>query len=333
MLWLLFFGLLHAYLIWAGDILYFYAICGLLLYPLRKLSSRALIISAGVLMLFISASGIARYVHIRHLQTEHFTVEAEKKAGKKLSDEQNKIEKEWSEAIEKAIPPASEVQNDYDAHRGSYLKLLKYQAKLVLHLHGMPLYTPSIYFDMLEMMLIGMALLKMGVLSGGRSRKFYWWMALFGFGIGVSSHGIMAWIVARQGFSVTAQALAETTFEFGRVAAFGYCAALLLVFKAGLWRGLTSRLAAVGQMAFSNYILASIICWIIFEHYGFGLFGRLDRWQLYPIVLGIWIVQLETSRIWLRHFRFGPLEWTWRSLTYCRVQPMRLSADGDAGSI
>ena len=97
----------------------------------------------------------------------------------------------------------------------------------------------------------------------------------------------------------------------------------MLIWKAGALRWLTSRLAAVGQMAFSCYIMQSLICTTIFYGYGFGLFGRLQRYQLYYVVLGVWVVQLIASPIWLRHFRFGPLEWLWRSLTYVEIQPMR----------
>jgi uncharacterized protein len=324
MLWLLLFGLLHAFLIWSGDILYFYAICGLFLYPLRKLSPKALIISACVLFLFISASGIGRYFHARHLRAEYASVKAEERAGKKLTKEQEETRESWTEANNKSFPPADELQKIYDAHRGGYLKLLVFRAKSVLRLHGLPLYTPSLYFDMLEMMLIGIALIKLGVLTGDRSRKLYWWMAGLGFAIGITSHAITAWIVARQGFSLVSQSLAEITYESGRLAVFGYCAALLLLLKSGVLRRSILRLAAVGQMAFSNYILTSLICVTLFEGFGCGLFGKLQRWQLYPIVLGIWIVQLVISPIWLRHFRFGPLEWAWRSLTYCKAQPMRV---------
>ena len=77
-------------------------------------------------------------------------------------------------------------------------------------------------------------------------------------------------------------------------------------------------------MAFSNYILTSVLCTTIFEGYGFGLFGKLQRFQLYGIVLLVWAVILIVSPIWLRHFHFGPLEWVWRSLTYWKKQPFRV---------
>jgi uncharacterized protein len=77
-------------------------------------------------------------------------------------------------------------------------------------------------------------------------------------------------------------------------------------------------------MAFSNYIFTSVVCSILFDGYGFGLFGRLQRYQLYAVVLFVWAVILVVSPIWLRHYRFGPLEWLWRSLTYWKKQPFRI---------
>jgi uncharacterized protein len=167
MLWLLLFGLLHAYLIWYGDILYCYALCGLLLYPLRKLSPKILLISAGVFFLFISVFSTAGYFRVRHLQAEYQKVEADEKAGKKLTKEQQDTKKEWTSTSEYYSPSADQLEKCYEAHRGSYLKLLKYRAGMVFHFHGKPIYFPPFYFDFLGMMLAGMALVKMNVLGSG----------------------------------------------------------------------------------------------------------------------------------------------------------------------
>jgi uncharacterized protein len=80
-------------------------------------------------------------------------------------------------------------------------------------------------------------------------------------------------------------------------------------------------------MAFTNYVMHSVICTIIFTGFGFKLYGTLQRYQLYYVVAGIWILQLIVSPIWLKYFRFGPLEWVWRSLTYWKRQPMRFYFD------
>ena len=97
----------------------------------------------------------------------------------------------------------------------------------------------------------------------------------------------------------------------------------MLICKKGLASWLTARLAAVGQMALTNYMMHSVICAFVFLGFGFGLFGSLQRFELYYVVFSIWFFQLLLSPVWLRYFRFGPLEWFWRSLTYWKPQPMR----------
>jgi uncharacterized protein len=81
----------------------------------------------------------------------------------------------------------------------------------------------------------------------------------------------------------------------------------------------------MGQMAFTNYLGQSIICSLIFYGYGLGYYGKLQRYELYYVVFGVWAFQMIFSVVWLRFFRFGPLEWLWRSLTYWEWQPMRKS--------
>ena len=93
---------------------------------------------------------------------------------------------------------------------------------------------------------------------------------------------------------------------------------------------LQRALAAVGQMAFTNYIMQTLICNILFLGFGFSLYGTLERYELYYIVFSVWIFQLIMSPIWLRYFRFGPLEWIWRTLTYWQKQPFR-KADAQTG--
>jgi len=174
------------------------------------------------------------------------------------------------------------------------------------------------------MMLIGTALIKLGVLTGSYSCKFYVWIALVSFAVGLPAHVWMVFWAAKQHFSIESWTFSGVAYEIGRFTAFGYIASLLLVIKSGALRPATKALACVGQMAFSNYILTSIICTTIFDGYGFRLFGKLQRYQLYGIVILVWIVNLIVSPLWLRHFRFGPLEWVWRSLTYWKKQPFRI---------
>jgi uncharacterized protein len=177
------------------------------------------------------------------------------------------------------------------------------------------------------MMVIGMALLKSGVLSARRSTRFYAWGTVIGFAVGLSA----TWIGARGMFDREFEVfyLNQGGFlphYFGSLfLSFAYLSAVMLVFKSGALAGLKRRLAAVGRMALTNYLSQTLICTTLFYGWGFGLFDHLGRFQQMFVVVGVCVFQLIVSPIWLERFRFGPAEWLWRSLTYWRRQPMRLA--------
>ncbi len=323
MLWLMLFGMLHAYLIWDGDILFYYAVLGLVLYPLRKLSPRALLIAAGLILIAMCGGAAFEHRHLMDEQRDYVQIRADEKAGMTPTAAQLETKKEWEEIVARQAPSAEELKTETDAHLGGYFKLLVFRAKEVYRLHSAPLYWPDPWFDMLMMMLIGIAMIKTGVLSGAYSRKFYVWMALVSFAIGMPADTWAVRYVSAHQFSIDAYSLILSEYELGRFTAFGYIALIILALKSGILRGATRTLAYVGQMAFTNYILTSLICTTLFEGYGFGLYGKLQRHQLYGIVLLVWLVILIVSPLWLRRFRFGPLEWIWRSLTYWKRQPFR----------
>jgi len=104
---------------------------------------------------------------------------------------------------------------------------------------------------------------------------------------------------------------------------FGYICAIMLFAKSKQLGNLKIRFASIGRMALTNYISQSIIGVAIFYGIGFGIFGQLERYEQLGIVLGIWMIQFSWSKPWLENFKFGPLEWIWRSLTYGKMQKMR----------
>ena len=175
-------------------------------------------------------------------------------------------------------------------------------------------------------MLIGMALFKIGVFSAAHSPRFYFALALAGFGLGLPAiayethlHFIHDWEPVRSFFYIS-----QINYWASFLVALGWTGLVMLACQAGAALApLTGRLAAVGQMAFTNYLSHTIICTTIFYGHGLGLYGKVERWQQALIVLGVWAFQLIVSPIWLRHFRFGPAEWLWRTLTYWKLQPMR----------
>jgi uncharacterized protein len=116
------------------------------------------------------------------------------------------------------------------------------------------------------------------------------------------------------------------TYDVRRLATcLGHVGLIILILQHGLFPRLMNQLAAVGRMALTAYLGTSGICVMIFNGYGLGLFGALERYQLYVVVLGIWIFWLLVCPVWLSLFRFGPMEWLWRSLTYWKLQPMRVA--------
>jgi uncharacterized protein len=98
----------------------------------------------------------------------------------------------------------------------------------------------------------------------------------------------------------------------------------MLVYRSKVVPWLMKGLANVGQMAFTNYLMQSILCTLFFYGYGLDYYNKFRVHQVYYVVFSVWVLQLIYSSIWLRYFRFGPFEWLWRSLTYGKPQPMRL---------
>ena len=109
----------------------------------------------------------------------------------------------------------------------------------------------------------------------------------------------------------------QPTYHLGRMAmALGYIGLLCLICQSNGLHAFTSRLAVVGRMALTNYLMQSLICAVIFTGLGLGLLGDWQRVELYGVVIAIWVFQMWFSAFWLERYRFGPLEWVWRALTY-----------------
>tara|TARA_Y100001934_G_C12064557_1_gene637032 strand:+ start:37 stop:360 length:324 start_codon:yes stop_codon:yes gene_type:complete len=104
--------------------------------------------------------------------------------------------------------------------------------------------------------------------------------------------------------------------------ALGYIGLIIVLMKIDKFSSLRFRLACVGKMALTNYLMHSVIALFIFSGAGFGLLGKLTWSQLYLIVPLIWALQLYISPLWLKYFNFGPVEWLWRLLTYLKIPKM-----------
>jgi uncharacterized protein len=336
-LWLLVIGVIHAYLIWNGDILVLYAETGLFLYFFRNMAPRTLIILGISAMLVLVPIVVAVTTTIDYVKAAANRAEARIKARvAPVSLDQQVLDFAATMVIyrvHQAFTPnpakeAEEFAKDVAVHRGGYLGIVKEKASGLLIGHTVGFFLGAGFFAA-SRMLIGMGLMKLGVFSAQRSRRFYAWMVAIGYGLGLPLMVFDA--IELIGYKFAAEYFMHGAIfynVFGSVVvALGHVGFLMLIVKSGALQWLTTRLAAVGRMALSNYLTHSIVCTTLFYGYGFGLFGHINRTGLAAIVLTIWIIQLLISPIWLRYFRYGPAEWLWRSLTYWRIQPMRQSLD------
>lgn len=324
MFWLMVFGLLHAYLLWEGDILYPYAVCGLGLYIFRNMQARRLMAIGLALLVAEAGFSVRAALERKEMLVKGQTAVQAAAQNKKLTEEEEDAKREYEKFQKEGHPDAAALKKVNDQWRGNPWQVIKARAKDVYPWHARP-YFHWVNFDMWSMMFIGMGLLKLGVISGERSAGFYWRCILIGYGIGVPLNSYTAWLVMRSNFDPVVQTWTWTVYDVGRLSvALGHLGATMLLCQNGRMRWLMGSLGAIGQTALSNYVFQSVVTAFVFTGYGFALYGKLERYQLYFVVAGIWVVQLIVSPIWVRHYRFGPMEWCWRSLTYWKKQPMRL---------
>jgi uncharacterized protein len=324
LLWLLAFGLLHAYFIWWGDILFFYAVLGLFLFPMRRLSGRILI-AAGLALLLIGAGrGMVSVLNLQSTRNAARAADAAAATGRPLSEAEKAAQAEWSKRLKDAHPAPENLAKETAAYRGSYWDALRYRAAFLAGAQAQWLYHYFV-FDIGGMMLLGIGFFKVGLFSARLPSRTYAWMAAVGYGVGLPVAALAVSHDIASGFNPLSMALGSVMHAVARIPiATAHVAVVMLVWKSRSLRPWTWPLAAVGQTAFSCYIVQSILCTTFFYGYGAGMFAHLSRVQLCIVVAIVWLILLVASPLWLARFRFGPLEWAWRSLTYLQRQPMRL---------
>ena len=303
MFWLLLFGMAHAYLLWPGDILVTYALCGSFVFLFRKLPPWWLL-SIGLLLLSVGSS-----LSILAGWSMPFWPE------EAIAD----FKTEWS-------PSQATIKEQLAIYRGSWLSQLPHRAEdaffvqtfLFLFLFG---------WRASGLMLFGMALYRLGIINGKRSFGFYLALAVAGLTIGLSLILIGVSKNLACEFNLTYSFFLGTQFNYwgSLFVCLSYIGLIMLICKLPNTWLFTRPLARVGQMALTNYLMQTIICTTVFYGHGLGFFGYFSRVQQILFVFGVWIFQFITSMVWLEYFKFGPFEWVWRSLTYWRLQPMRLS--------
>ncbi len=302
--WLLLIGLAHAYLIWHGDVLVVYALCGFLLYPLRRLPPRHLLWIGGCAVAFVVPFWLLAGLSIPYWP-----------------------EADRLELVAEWAPPQEVIDARIAAFRGSLSEQLAVRAPIAFALEtsaflGLFLWRAG------GLMLVGMGLYKLGLLTAARSAALYRRMAILGIGAGLPLAAGGAAYKLHHGFAFQKVMFQGALFNYvGSIGIFaGYVALAMLLVQSGRLPELRRRLAATGRMALTNYITQSLICTLIFYGHGLGQFERVAAPGRLGIVAAIWALQLAWSPWWLKRFRFGPFEWLWRSAAYMKRQPMKRQA-------
>lgn len=306
--WLGLFGFLHWALLWRGDILMTYALAGFIALCFvdwdwhKQLVLGLIGYVIGAIMAFASSTPMAA------------TAQGRFPPGSGMAAIQRELRAtEAADVADAGVDSALAISGDYpDAVRHS----------LAHHLAELPGILWLGLFETIPLLLIGMALLGAGVFEGrvDRARLRLGW-ALWSAGTLLTlpiawwtiSRGITYWdsFAALYGLLPLPQLLSSLGL-------------ILLLIYVGSARGgwLARRLGDAGRCAFSNYVGTSALALVVFSGWGLGLFGQLDRLELYGVAAAFWLVMLAWPGWWLARFRFGPLEWLWRCLTYGRSVPL-----------
>ncbi|HLS83018.1 MAG TPA: DUF418 domain-containing protein [Steroidobacter sp.] len=322
-LWLLLFGLLNAYvLLWDGDILFAYGVTGLLLLAFRRLPAPWLMACAFAALALQTTISTFTWLDYRELQRSAQVAHVLQAAGRPPPAELRAAADQYAATNEQYKPSRAAQEEIIAFMRGSYASAAnvvrdraRYTQTTAFLRHGL--------LDFLGMMLLGMALLRLGIITGRAPTHVYAALLIAGYGIGLSVNLLETRAIESSGFAVHSIVRSYLTYDLGRVAmTLGHLALIALLHRAPTVKAMRP-LAAVGRLALTNYLAQSLIGLFVFTGAGLALFGQLERHQLYYVVLAVWMAQLLWSSAWLRSFRFGPAEWLWRSLTYWRLQPMK----------
>jgi uncharacterized protein len=323
-LWLIVFGFVNGYLLlWSGDILYYYGMTGLFLFVLRNARPRHLLVVALLALLVPSTMSMLEYERYRGATIAVQQAEIARMSGLPVTTEQL-LAMETLRRIESDHKPAhADLQRAVNDMRADYAGAFRVVRRDTFYLES-EFFLQYGFAECFGMMLLGMALFKLGILTGRASTNIYVALLVIGYAIGLTINRMELAQLEASDFSTETLLRTSLTYDAGRIPmTLGHLSLLVLLFRSRTQSAIARRLASVGQMALSNYLAQSVICLLLFTGAGFALFGELQRHELYYIVAAVWVAELLWSPWWLCRFQFGPAEWLWRSLTYRHVQPLR----------
>ncbi len=311
---LLIFGLLHGYLLWYGDILYHYALTGMLIFAFRRLPARWLAVLG---VLFLAGSQAAD-------------------ANRRLDDlPPSYLEDDYTRWLQQY--EVKDIALENEAFRGSWIEQWPRRFDYSVRMETIGFIYMTFWWTG-GFMLLGMALYKSGFFSACLDARAYLAWIAAALLVGLPLTAAEVWHNFQRGWHTPfVESFGSIGVDAGSVVmSFGLAGAVMIWCQVRILTGrgaprtdrallglsLYDRFSAAGRMAFTNYLMQTILCTAIFYGHGLGLFGYVDRVGQFFVVLAIWLLQLVWSPLWLHYFRMGPFEWLWRTLTYFRPQPI-----------
>ena len=288
---LLIFGFIHAYLIWEGDILVAYSICGAIAFLFRKMKPLPLLILTLVILSVPLLMNISWFSFVS-------------------TDEINASLSWWQLSD-------GDIQDKLEVMRGGFVGIQEVRFNSAVELQ-------TVYFGFhtfwraLSMMLLGMYFYKLNILQAKKSKAFF--LRMFGVCF------IIGFLLCYHGVSKAYEHNWNAAYGFVYAEIFNYLGSLFLAIsyiaviclweKSNFLQSAKTLMTKAGRMAFTIYILSSVICTLIFYGYGFGYIGHFDRLEQLLTVIIVWVFLVWFAHVYTEKYGQGPLEKFWRKLTY-----------------
>ncbi|MGP1272963.1 MAG: DUF418 domain-containing protein [Phycisphaerales bacterium] len=319
LLLLLLFGMAHAWLVWYGDILIYYACFGVVLMWFAPFRPRTMLIIAAVL-----AGVSAAWASGLNLLFVSFAGGAEPPVGPEVAGFEDFRRAFFAGEIQGGpeLPAWGIAETDAMANgpfwNAVQMRLLNWTTGTIfwMLLFAVVLHVPAMF-------LLGAAIFRSGALTDPGSP---WPKRFMLLGLLVGLPGSIGAVVLSEidgPMSASAAIAAGVVHLFGPLVSIGYLGVAVWLARAGVGRRLVQAVASAGRMALTNYLLQSLLVAALAQHWGLGWFGDVSRAGMVWIVLSIYAAQLVFSTLWLRWFAMGPFEYLWRSWTYLRLPRLR----------
>lgn len=323
LLWLLVFGLVNAYVfLWWGDVLFKYAMLGMVLFPFRRASFAVLIAAILSCLAVLTIQPFVEYREMVNLEESYLGVEKKRQLGELLTADDQEVVAQWEDRLDEAEADGDAIEAEMEVRTSGYIENFQYNVEDVIEEQTTIFYEED-FWDLILYMFLGIMLFRLGFFDERTKKTVHLVVCLVGIGVGLTMHAWLNIGLQEDRQDVTGLLFYLIFVDLGRLPfVLGYLSLITLVFRFRDFQRLGDGMAAVGRMALSNYLLQSIFSAFVFYGFGLAQFNQLSRLDLAMLIGFVCLLQIAFSVIWMRWCYFGPFEWLWRSLTYWKVQPL-----------